>query len=244
MKLLKKSTIQRDLADQKKQQIDEGIQIARKVDDLRLKLADLEAKHAQFVAGMQTEMEKKTGHLAKEIKEREQEITFLDAQRLELIKPLTEEWNRVAERNAEIEQIKRDLYIVSSEMLQKEKRLETKIKTESETLNRIKVRERELIRVYDEVANNLQQIEQTKKDALNEKDKWDKFYEEEKSKLLEREEAINSYEFTLDKRKDQIETEEKEIADTKLQLSDQRQSLQKELERVLAKERQINKQII
>lgn len=232
MKLLKKSTIQKDLAEQKRQQIDEGLTIARKVDDLRLTLADLEAKHAAFIGGMKAEMEKQTGQLSKDIANKQQEVGYLEAERLELIKPLTAEWEEVVKKCAEIEQIKSDLLVVSAETLQKEKKLENKIRLESENLNRIKVRERELIRVYDGVAQNLQDTERIKQEVIGEKNRWDKYYDIKNAEFAEREKGITSYLFTLDKRKEQIEMEEKEIADEKIRLKDQRETLERTLARI------------
>ena len=232
MKLLKKSTIQKDIAEQKRQQIDEGLTIARKVDALRLTLANLEGQHAKFIDGMKAELERQTGQLSKDVDNKRQEVAYLEAERLELIKPLTAEWEEVAKKSAEIEQIKSDLLVVSAETLKKEKVLENKTRLESEALNRIKVRERELIRVYDGVAQNLQDTERIKQETIAEKNCWDKYYDIKNAEFAEREKGITSYLFTLDKRKEQIEMEEKEIANEKLRLKDQRETLERTLARI------------
>jgi hypothetical protein len=232
MKLLKKSTIQKDIAEQKRQQIDEGLTIARKVDALRLTLANLEGQHAKFIEGMKAELERQTGQLSKDVDNKRQEVAYLEAERLELIKPLTAEWEEVAKKSAEIEQIKSDLLVVSAETLKKEKVLENKTRLESEALNRIKVRERELIRVYDGVAQNLQDTERIKQETITEKNRWDKYYDIKNAEFAEREKGITSYLFTLDKRKEQIEVEEKEIVNEKLRLKDQRETLERTLARI------------
>jgi chromosome segregation ATPase len=235
MKLLKKSTIQSDLASQKKQQIDEGVAIARKVDELRLKLANLQVQEKAFLEGMQAEMEKKTGALGREIEARQEEIHILEAEKLELLKPLTAEWDLLSAKTAELEQVKVDLLRVSSDALNKEKRLEDKLKQESETLNRIKVRERELIKVYEDTSQVRTSIENIKEAVIKEKERWDKYYDGKNAELTKREKAITSYEFTLKKRQEELEIKEKEVADEKIKLQDQRQTLERAMARIKKK---------
>src|ERR1700750_2532234 len=85
MKLLKKSIIDAEVNARKKAQMDEGIQLAQKIDTLRKTLNDLEVQHRNFIDGMQGELKKATDELFEEIAERKNEIKELQVQKDRLV---------------------------------------------------------------------------------------------------------------------------------------------------------------
>lgn len=60
MNLLKKPLANLEAERQKREQIDQGVAIAQKIDVLRKTLADLETQHSTFIAGLRVDLEQKT----------------------------------------------------------------------------------------------------------------------------------------------------------------------------------------
>lgn len=90
MQLIKKSVVQNELAQQKKQQIDEGVKIAGKVDLLRRTLADLEDQQTKFIEKSRLELEKQTKDLHAQVEYLKKEILHLEDKREKLLKSLEE----------------------------------------------------------------------------------------------------------------------------------------------------------
>ena len=95
MKLLPKQKVQSLIENERANQINEGIMLAKKIDALREKLADLQQQHSLFVMGMEDNLKAKTENLFQEIERRETEIKLLEIKRQELLKPLDEAWQQV-----------------------------------------------------------------------------------------------------------------------------------------------------
>ena len=69
MKLLPKSQVHAQVNEQRRQQIDEGMILAKKVDALRQTLAELEEQQRKFSEGTKRELERETQELHEEIAE-------------------------------------------------------------------------------------------------------------------------------------------------------------------------------
>ena len=103
MRLLKKSEVTQKKAQARKQEIDEGVKIAQKVDAVRNTLAEEEANLDKFrtesVKNIKAELaplEEKRDGLKKEVQE-------LERTREQLLIPLTEEWEEVETAKKQIE---------------------------------------------------------------------------------------------------------------------------------------------
>lgn len=77
MQLLKKSQLQAQAQEQKRQQIDEGVAIAKRIDTMRGVLAELEKRHREFVEGSQEKIRQALAPLYEEKAKLEQEIAKL-----------------------------------------------------------------------------------------------------------------------------------------------------------------------
>lgn len=220
------------IAKERKAQIDEGVALARKVDALRETLGNLEAQQTSFLNGMQSELHNRTNHLIEKIAGMERDVLDLEEKRKELLKPLSNEWAEVNMKRAEIDSIKLILDKNLSKTAEKEQKLTLLGNGIKERLSRIKVRERELDKVYlsaDEVKNDIENI---KLDILKQKESQIISFEQANKKLLQREKDIESRQFTLDNRLEQIEIAEKEIKEEKIRLLDQRQTLERAMARI------------
>lgn len=232
MKLLKKSVIANELAEQRKTQIDEGLSIARKVDTLRNTLASLQKQQADFLNGMQAELEKRTRHLLDEIATREQIVISLEERRQKLLIPLTAEWEKIKMAQREVlfdkELIRKGL----EKLADKERKSEEKYANSKVVLARVNVRERELLKVYAKAEENTQQTETIKQKALEDKARIDKYVEEQNQILLTREAEIAVKERENIIEKDRLEVLSREIIKTKAQLEDQRKTLERAITRI------------
>ena len=92
MKLLKKSVLSQELNTQRKQQIDEGVYLATNIDTLRKSLNELEEQYQNFAQNKQIELDKQFKSLEIELKEKRLELQSLEERRIELLRPLNDEW--------------------------------------------------------------------------------------------------------------------------------------------------------
>lgn len=232
MKLLPKQKVQSLVEDQRRTQIEEGVTLARKVDALRGKLADLEKQHNLFVMGMEDELTKKTGKLFEEIKSKETEVKLLEIKRAELLKPLDSAWEDVKAREQALVQKNKELENLTSNLKQKDKGIQEKNDKARETLNHIKIRERELERTFDKADQLKVEAEKTYLQKINDKDKQDKEFDERNRKVDLAESAIKSFQFTLLQRQEQIEMREEEGKAEKIRLDDMRKTLERAFNRI------------
>lgn len=58
MKILKKQQINTQIAEARKQEIEQGLTLAKKVDTLRTELSNLQKQRLEYVEGMKAEMER------------------------------------------------------------------------------------------------------------------------------------------------------------------------------------------
>ena len=232
MKLLSKQQVNIQVATQKKAQIDEGIMIAKKVDVLRQTLSELQKQHSLFLQGMESELKQKTEKLVQDITEKEEKIKELEIKRIELIRPLDEEWNQVKDQAKELQrksvELEQEKQIIDTDS----KRIEEKLRKTSEILSHTKIRERELIKVCEKEEENKKETERIKNEIIEQKTKQDKHFETKDKEFNEREKSITSYEFTLKAREEQIEIKEKEIEEEKIRLLDQRSTLERAIKRL------------
>jgi hypothetical protein len=232
MKLLTKQQVNVEVQAQRKIQIDEGLTLARKVDALREKLANLETQQKKFFESMDSELHQRTDYLFEEIASREEEIKKLEQKRAELIIPLDNAWQEVKEKKLENDNLRVVLDEKSLKLAEKEQKVIENAKKAKELLFKAKTREKEVERVYDKADQLKMETESIFTAMLEEKDKQTQKFENKEKKLDERENSIKSYEFTLKDREQQIEIKEQEIREEKIRLSDQRQTLERAMARI------------
>ncbi len=128
MKLLSKSEVAKAQADAKKREIDEGLKLARKVDNLReiksQEEASLEKFRKERVAAINLELSELETKKETLIGENRQ----LERERKELLKPLDVEWENIHKGNAAL--AKREDAVSSREALVSEKEVKVQEKTQ------------------------------------------------------------------------------------------------------------------
>ncbi len=231
MKLLGKKTVSIEVAAQRKNQIDEGMQLAQKIDTLRKTHSDLQSQHTDFIAGMQVELRKATDHLAIEVATKKKELELLEEKRLILLTPLNGEWNKLNHTKVEIEVIKQDLYDRTVLIKQKENRIEENLKKSKDSLVRIKTRETELERSFASTEKLREETALINSKAKNEKQQRD---EESQKFLKEIELEKNKVKFEKEANenlKERLLYREKELNQKERQINDRYQTLERTLSR-------------
>lgn len=232
MKLLKKSTINVEIASERRKQIDEGMFVAKKVDLLRETLVNLEQQHEKFVDGMEKQLVDRTKETAIKLKSLQDEIISLQEKRKLLLIPLDEEWKKVSIKELEIDKLKNDLIEQSSLLLRQQSDLDIQKKKERTVLTRINTREKELIRVYNRAEENTQKSEEVLNIRLREKTEDNKFFEEKNKELIDREAGIAVKERELKIHKDIVDEKIKENDIREMKLLDREQTLEREINRI------------
>lgn len=232
MKLLKRSTLNIEIAAQKKQQIDEGLLIARKVDALRQTLASLEQQQQKFVSGMEGELKLRTDKLLIEIASRKLEIAHLSEKKNKLIEDLKDEWDRL-KNGQKVNEDTRDILAKGLiKLSDREKKIEEKFSDIKKTLARVNVRERELVKVYEKAEQAVKDTEAIKKEGLDKMVRIDKYITDKNNEISSRESKIVSQEESIKITIKNLEKERQDIIKEKAQLKDQRETLVRAYQRL------------
>lgn len=225
MKILAKKAIDVQVTAQKKAQIDEGVAIATKIDALRQTLLSLEAQHKNFIDGMKDSLNIETKYLIEKIANLKLEISNLEEEREKLLIPLTSAWDSVNERDSilqvkEKEVDRREKVLIPLEVKATEREEKTK-----EAFSRIKVRERELIKVYDSAETLKKEAEDINKQVVIGKERSEKDIETRYSVLKTKEEqAQYSLEF-YESKKSVLDARERELNQKETLINDRYQTL-------------------
>lgn len=144
MKLLDKKTVAQDLAAERKRQIDEGINLAKKIDTLRDTLGKLEAQHQKFLSGMEIELKRTTEGLQEGIAAKKKELVEIEFQRERIIASINNEaLTQIEQKTAELKELKE---LIDKKNIKADERL----RRAEEIHSKVKARERELIRLSKE----------------------------------------------------------------------------------------------
>jgi chromosome segregation ATPase len=97
MRLLSKKIIQEQVAEQKRQQILDGVKVATKVDKLREEFAQLQRQRLDFLEGNKRALEEELQPLYTKLENLKGQVKQLAEERKELKKPLDDEWKLLEE---------------------------------------------------------------------------------------------------------------------------------------------------
>lgn len=128
MKLLEKKTLQTEINGQRKTQIDEGVKLAQKIDELRRLLATEEERHRSTLFQMKEERMRTITGLDEGISAKKKELVEIEKQREELIKPLDEKWEEVKLEEEKILTLKEEIRNLRLLASQNEKQTEDALK--------------------------------------------------------------------------------------------------------------------
>ena len=191
MKLLKKQQINERVQTERKNTIDAGVFLAKKIDALREEVLTLQKTRDEFIAGSQqvindslSSLQQKQDSLSKEIKE-------LEVKRKELLKPLDDKWAEVNELQEEFLRERKENAFDRKELNDREKIIET--------------RENEITKIAEQIRYKESEAEKARNDILVLKELAQKEYEiaetarksfekDSETKLSELQQKITTYE--------------------------------------------------
>lgn len=231
MKLLKKSTVTSELNLQRKNQIDEGIVLAKKVDALRKTLSELEAQHQNFIISKEQELSTRFKELENSIKELKAEIRELEQRRSELLKPLDAEWAELKSKEIYLQQKEEDNQKWFIQLQQSEKDIlltEEELERKSIVLdNNLVTANKERLEANILLTNALNKAKETEDRSVKAEEILQKHIKE----LMSREAQVASKEREVEIIKANLLREEKAINKQRLLLVDREATLERELKR-------------
>lgn len=232
MRLLDKKTVNTVMAGQRKSQIDEGVTIARKIDALRQDLSSLEKQRDDFLSSSTTALKDKTEKLNDEIFYKEKIVRELEEQRKKLLEPLTIKWDEVAEEEDRLIAYKEELVSQEKILYSKEVEIEEKYRELSLEEERMEDLKQQINIQVDKVQNSSIQAQNILVSALDREVEIEAKLEAKKKKIDDKEQEVLIRERNIVLRENIIKQNEDEIIKTKLQLADQRATLDRAFARL------------
>lgn len=231
MKLNNPIQVRNSLNDQKRIDIDLGIKLANRVDDVRKNLNEEEIKYQKFhketIKQIQLDIDNK-------IKEKEilnSEISSLAKEKEKLLEPLDREWEKLKKEKLDLKIQQEDLGKTSQTLLKSIQNNESKYEWNKMEARRIQNLDESTKTLFNKAQKAeieakliLEQAKETSKglvEPLKQKEK----------EIEEREEAVRVYKQTLELKEIEIQEKEKEIINEKIRLADQRGVLERALAR-------------
>jgi len=231
MKLNNPIQVRNSLNDQKRIDIDLGIKLANRVDDVRKNLNEEEIKYQKFhketIKQIQLDIDNK-------IKEKEilnSEISSLAKEKEKLLEPLDRESEKLKKEKSDLKLEQEDLGKTSQTLLKSIQNNESKYEWNKMEARRIQNLDESTKTLFNKAQKAeieakliLEQAKETSKglvEPLKQKEK----------EIEEREEAVRVYKQTLELKEIEIQEKEKEIINEKIRLADQRGVLERALAR-------------
>lgn len=232
MKLQDPLSVRVNVNNQKRLDIDNGLKLARKVDNLRETVLEEENRYNLFKEETIKIIQQDINNKIFEKESLQVEIKKLEEQRKSLMIPLDKEWGNVNSSkqslqtekdiltsdqkvlNEKIRQVEED----NKNFLSKQKLLDKKIKENQDKL--------------DITNKNLKLSEETLEKSKTESETRLKGCAEKEKQLLDQENILNVYAQTLEIKENKIKEEEQEIINEKIRLADQRGILERAMSRL------------
>lgn len=215
------------MASERKAQIDEGVALAKKIDALRQTLGNLERQHANFLAGMETELHGRTDKLFQTIGALQKEVAELEERRALALIPLDAQMEEIRAKTADLGSFQDILKEKEAKVLQKEIIQDKRDQVSKEKLWLANSRDRASVDEYNRGFELTGQIEQAHKAIIASKEGHEKQMAIDNSLIANRLTAIESYEFTLKQRSDELDLREEELAAKNRQVENQRGILER-----------------
>lgn len=230
-RLLPKSELVKEKSIEKKNDIDQGLALARKIDTLRETAAQEESNLSKFRSESLFNIRNEIDDLIVRKGSLTNEIEALEAKRINLIKPLDVEWSKVRQKEIELTNYALELQERLDYLTQNQKDYQLKFEELELEEQRITDRERETIRLLAQANEN--------------KDKSTYLVRENSTILAKSIKEVNEREEEITRKKSEISVKEREIKLTvkrleredrdlsiiRVQLEDQRATLERALKR-------------
>lgn len=218
MKLLEKKQINENIQIQRKNQIDSGIFLAKKIDALREELSSLEKQRTDFISGSRKVIEDELSNLQSIKKHIENEIKESEKKLAKLREPLDKEW-------ANLEQQKNNIINIK---IQTEQYFQEIIKEK----NNIKILQNELDELHKTAEDHeyktyiyLESARQDKKQAKN-------LLTEIQSRIERQEKEIYQKEIEIDRKEKDIKQREEKLKKEKIVFNKEKKLLEIKKQRI------------
>ena len=232
MKLANPRNIQSDIAEQRRVDIDNGVQLARKVDTLRATLQELERRHALYVEGTTTELRRKTEELSEEIFLKERVVSELEEQRKVLLEPLTIKWEEVNQKETELEAEKEKISELRNNLTLTKQELDTREKVISQEEDKLEELRLQINVQVEKISNASLQAQNTLLAARSEEERVTAYVEQKTLAISKKQAELSLRESNVTLKEKQLEGELNNIINEKIRLADQRATLQRAMSRI------------
>lgn len=232
MKLLSKKLVQAGYQTERKQQIDQGLDLAKKVDVLRETKSKEERELEEFRKNSVAQVKVEIDGLLKDKDSLIGEIQSLREEKARQQVPLDAEIERLRGDRQKLATFEDKLNSREESLNQKQDELaasEHELEDEKQRIAELKERAGEfLVRAqtkYGLASLLTEEAQRNKKDA-------EKFFAAKKSELVERESALENREAVLGDRERQVDKKNEENRVREIQLQDQRETLERAMKRL------------
>lgn len=232
MKLLDRKTVNTVMAGERKSQIDEGVILAKKIDAMRESYSSLQTQQQLFVDSISTSLTDRTNALNEEIYYKENIVKDLEQKRIKLLEPLTIKWDEVKKAEEDVaiwkeEQIKKGKELFSVQQVLEER--EKEISLEEERMVDLK---KQINLQVDKVYESSLKAQNTLLAAIDRETEINAQLATKKRKIEEKEQEVLVRERNAILKEELLKRDEEEIIKTKLQLADQRATLNRAFARL------------
>jgi hypothetical protein len=229
MKLLPKSQVEASKAQEQKQKIDEGLKLAKRIDNLRevalAEEASLEAFRKKKVKELNDQITTKTS-------ERDQLTEGnkkLRKEREELLRPLTEEWQELAVARDELTEREKGVAKAEAEAGKVARSAELDQKRAKISLTRAESRERLAHECLVDARDAKKEAESTLVIARKGRETWERTRDEAEKSLKRRDIAASARERDIEIKKTNLEKDREELAREWVLLEDRKAAFERRL---------------
>lgn len=232
MKLNTPRTIQQTINDERRKDIDNGVTLARRVDTLRDTLLNEEQKLENFRNSTIKIVQQEIDNKINEKTLLEIELVKLKEKRIELLKPLDEEWEQVNEEKQSVQKLGYLILKEKDELADFDNYLNERDK------NLIQEEQR-IVTLKEQVKQELQTAHDISLEAKNCLIEAKKEVKRLTTPLRKKEKGLKDYEeilratvLSIEVREKQLKDDEKFIKEEKIRLADQRATMERQLARM------------
>lgn len=233
-KLLNKNEITALKSDERKREIEEGAKLARKVDTLRELSSKEEVNLKKFRDESLKTIKNDIDVLLAQKNATQAEITALEVRRKELEAPidLTNEWKKLESDKKQLSNEKREFADLQTNLIVRELEVSKFVDREKE----IEKREKEARSYLEEATKSYSKIEDLRFDMESRKLNSEKEIEERYRVLTAGEQDIVSREFEVNRVKDEIELDKKELLEKGSSLIQRESKLESDIQNLFQRE--------
>ena len=231
MRLMPKTGVEKANAEAKRKEIDEGVKLAKRIDGLRETLADEEQSLEKFRVATLENIKAETAPLEEKRDSLKKEVGELERTRAELLLPLDEAWEEVELERKELEQKEYDVGEVQKAAEKDKTKAREELRLAKEAKKQAAFCEEEATNKLNSATIELRNAKELNEQAVTTKREADIYKTEALATVAEEQRKLDLRTKALEEREEKVRKDEEEISKTKLQLADQRQTLERAFKR-------------